>query len=157
MVRLPEGFLAGLQAIAAGSSARLLTDPASLEAYAWDNTGIRLRPQAIFMATTTAAVAKTLALCQEMAVPVTPRGAGTGNVGGSLSLQGGLVLSTQRMNRIHEIRPQDRLAVVGPGVVNADLQSALQPHHLFWPPDPSSARACTVGGNIAMCAAGANA
>ncbi|MEO5371444.1 MAG: FAD-binding protein [Magnetococcus sp. DMHC-1] len=155
-VALPEGFLVALERAVAGS-ARLLTDPVAMEAYAWDNTGLRFRPQAVLMATTTRDVAQTLALCQAMGVPVIPRGAGTGNVGGALAVQGGLVLSTQRMQRILEIRPEDRLAVVEPGLVNAELQSALKSHNLFWPPDPSSARACTVGGNIAMCAAGANA
>ncbi|MBF0154168.1 MAG: FAD-binding protein [Magnetococcales bacterium] len=153
---LPEGFLSALDR-AMARSARLLTDPAALEAYAWDNTGIRFRPQVVVIATTTDDVAKTLALCHARGVAVIPRGAGTGNVGGALAVRGGLVLSTQRMNRIHEIRPQDRLAVVEPGLVNADLQVALKPHRLFWPPDPSSARACTIGGNIAMCAAGPNA
>ena len=70
---------------------------------------------------------------------------------------GGVVLSTQRMNRIVEVSLPDRLAVVEPGVVNHDLQTHLAQHNLFWPPDPSSARSCTIGGNIAMCAAGPNA
>ncbi len=135
----------------------LLTNPAQLEAYAWDNTGIRTRPHCVVLAASTSQVAKVLKLCNELEIAVTPRGAGTGNVGGALAVGGGLVLSTQRMARILEISPADCLAVVEPGVVNADLQQALAEHGLFWPPDPSSSRICTIGGNIAMCAAGPGA
>ncbi|MBF0427627.1 MAG: FAD-binding protein, partial [Magnetococcales bacterium] len=90
-------------------------------------------------------------------VPGGPRGAGLGGGGGGLAGQGGVILSTQRLNRILMVAPEDRLVVVEPGVVNADLQAFLLPHGLFWPPDPSSARSCTIGGNLAMCAAGPNA
>ncbi|MBF0625207.1 MAG: FAD-binding protein [Magnetococcales bacterium] len=136
---------------------RAITDPVALEAYAWDNTGLRFCPQAVALAESAAEVARIMALCHRHRVPVIPRGAGSGNVGGALAVRGGLVLSTQRMQRIVAIRPEDRYAVVEPGVVNNDLQEALKPHGLFWPPNPSSARTCTVGGNLAMCAAGPNA
>ncbi len=136
---------------------KLLLEPTELEAYAWDNTGIRARPDAVVLASTQADVVATLKVCHEAGVPVVARGAGTGNVGGALAAQGGVVLSTQRMNRIVEISTADRLAVVEPGVVNADLQAALAEQGLFWPPDPSSAVSCSVGGNIAMCSAGPGA
>nr|CCP39285.1 D-lactate dehydrogenase [Xanthomonas translucens pv. translucens DSM 18974] len=70
---------------------------------------------------------------------------------------GGVVLSFARMNRILQLRPQDRCAVVEPGVLNGDLQQALEPHGLFWPPDPSSAEICSVGGNLATNAGGPRA
>lgn len=152
---LPAGLLADLGSALPADA--LLTAPPALEAYAWDNTGVRHRPQAVALCATEAEVAAVLRLCHHARVAVTPRGAGTGNVGGALALLGGVVLSTQRMNRILEVDPLDRLAVVEPGVVNAHLQEALRPRGLFWPPDPSSARSCTVGGNLAMCAAGPNA
>ncbi|NGZ27968.1 MAG: FAD-binding protein, partial [Magnetococcales bacterium] len=63
----------------------------------------------------------------------------------------------QRMNRILQVNPVDRWVKVEPGVVNGDLQNHLRPHGLFWPPDPSSARTCTIGGNLAMCSAGPGA
>lgn len=137
--------------------ARFLTDPASLESYAWDNTGVRARPDGVALVRTESEVATVLRLCHQTGTPVVPRGAGSGNVGGALAVRGGIVLSTQQMTRILEINPQDRLAVVEPGVVNGDLQKALVPHGLFWPPAPSSARICTIGGNLAMSAAGPNA
>ncbi|MBF0188177.1 MAG: FAD-binding protein, partial [Magnetococcales bacterium] len=124
---------------------------------AWDNTGLRYPPKVVVLAETTHQVAAALKCCHKHTVTVTPRGAGSGNVGGALAVQGGVVLSTQRMNRIREINPEDRLAVVEPGVVNDDLQTAVQQEGLFWPPDPSSSRVCTVGGNIAMCSAGPGA
>jgi D-lactate dehydrogenase len=136
---------------------RVRHTPADLESYAWDNTGIRARPDVVVLADDVDHVVGILQVCRAARVPVTPRGAGTGNVGGGLAVQGGVVLSLQRMNRILQIAPMDRLVVVQPGVVNADLQQALQEHGLYWPPDPSSARACSIGGNLATCAAGAGA
>ncbi|MBF0370456.1 MAG: FAD-binding protein [Magnetococcales bacterium] len=152
---LPGGFLQNLaRALPPG---RILEGSAELESYAWDNTGLRFPPQAVILAENREEVATTLKHCSDASVPVIPRGAGTGNVGGVLPVQGGVILSTQRMNTIVEIAAEDRLAVVQPGVVNGDLQAALAPHGLFWPPDPSSSRSCTIGGNIAMCAAGPRA
>lgn len=155
MSELPHDFARRLRE--AVGAERVLTDAPSLAAYAWDNTGFPYRPRAVVLAESQGHVEAVLALCHAHGVAVTPRGAGTGNVGGCLPVAGGVVLSTQRLNRILEINPADRLAVVEPGVVNADLQAALAEHGLFWPPDPSSARSCTVGGNVAMCAAGPGA
>ncbi|KWV15145.1 FAD-binding oxidoreductase, partial [Xanthomonas translucens] len=77
--------------------------------------------------------------------------------GAAVPFGGGVVLSFARMNRILQLRPQDRCAVVEPGVLNGDLQQALEPHGLFWPPDPSSAEICSVGGNLATNAGGPRA
>ncbi|MEO5363631.1 MAG: FAD-binding protein [Magnetococcus sp. DMHC-8] len=137
--------------------ASLLASAAEREVYARDNTGLRHLPWAVVLAGNRQEVEITLRLCHEAGVPVIPRGAGTGNVGGALAVQGGVVLSLQRMNRILEVSVGDRLAVVEPGVVHADLQAHLQPHGLLWPPDPSSSCSCSIGGNLAMCAAGAHA
>ncbi|WP_058197171.1 FAD-binding oxidoreductase, partial [Xanthomonas translucens] len=90
-------------------------------------------------------------------VPIVARGAGTGTAGAAVPFGGGVVLSFARMNRILQLRPQDRCAVVEPGVLNGDLQQALAPHGLFWPPDPSSAEICSVGGNLATNAGGPRA
>ena len=155
---MPEHFSVTRKRLAAKIGAeRLLSSLAARESYAWDNTGLRHRPWAVVLAETEHHVTETLRVCHEADVAVVPRGAGTGNVGGALAVQGGIVLSLQRMNRIVEVSVEDRLAVVEPGVVNADLQRHLRPHGLFWPPDPSSARSCSLGGNLAMCAAGPSA
>jgi len=85
---------------------------------------------------------------------VIPRGAGTGLAGSAVPVSGGLVMDLCRMNRILDIRIPDRLAVVQPGVVYADLQKALSPHGFSFPPDPASGKACTIGGNVATNAGG---
>ncbi|MBF0462679.1 MAG: FAD-binding protein [Magnetococcales bacterium] len=156
--RLPDHFPDLLARLSrALGPASLLSSAVEREAYAWDNTGARYCPWAVVLAESRQQVETTLRLCHAAQVPVIPRGAGTGNVGGALAVQGGVILSLQRMNRVREVSVADRLAVVEPGVIHADLQAHLKPHGLFWPPDPSSSRSCSVGGNLAMCAAGANA
>ncbi|HVI58914.1 MAG TPA: FAD-linked oxidase C-terminal domain-containing protein [Luteimonas sp.] len=95
--------------------------------------------------------------CRAHRVPVVARGAGTSSTGAAIPYAGGVVVSFERMARILEVRVDDRQAVVQPGVLNGDLQRALAPHGLFWPPDPASADQCTVGGNIACNAGGPRA
>ena len=82
-----------------------------------------------------------LRLAAEHRVPVTPRGAGSGMTGGALPVRGGIVLSTERMKRIITIDPDDRIAIVEPGVINADLQAAVEAQGLFYAPDPGQPRA----------------
>ena len=95
--------------------------------------------------------------CRGHRVPIVARGAGTSSTGAAIPYAGGVVMSFERMARVLEIRPDDRQAVVEPGVLNGDLQRALAPHGLFWPPDPASADQCTVGGNLACNAGGPHA
>ncbi|KAM9864948.1 putative FAD-linked oxidoreductase [Leucobacter aridicollis] len=99
-------------------------------------------------------VSAALAWAHANGVPVSVRGAGTGLVGGATAYDRGLIVSLERMNRILEFAPQDRLATVQPGVITADLDDAAHEHGLFFPPDPASVRTCTVGGNIATNAGG---
>ncbi len=95
--------------------------------------------------------------CREHRVPLVARGAGTNTTGATVPATGSVVVSFERMDRILAIRPDDRCAVVEPGVVNGVLQDALRAHGLFWPPDPTSADTCTVGGNLACNAGGPRA
>jgi D-lactate dehydrogenase len=90
-------------------------------------------------------------------VPIVARGRGTNTTGASVPIAGGVVASFERMNRVLAIDPANRCAIVEPGVLNADLQAALKPHGLFWPPDPTSAPYCTIGGNLACNAGGPRA
>lgn len=90
-------------------------------------------------------------------VPLVPRGAGTGLSGGSLAAQGGLVIVFDRMNHLIRLDSGDLVAVVEPGVLNWQLQKAASEASLFYPPDPSSARVCTLGGNVAENAGGPRA
>jgi glycolate oxidase len=102
-------------------------------------------------------VAAVLRICAEREVPVTPRGAGSGMVGGALPVRGGVVLSTEKMQRIREIDPADLVCVVEPGVVTGKLQDAVEAQGLFYPPDPASLAFCSIGGNAATNAGGPRA
>ncbi|HEX3779856.1 MAG TPA: FAD-linked oxidase C-terminal domain-containing protein [Pseudonocardiaceae bacterium] len=92
--------------------------------------------------------------CVRHRVPVVTRGAGTGLSGGANAIADGIVLSTEHLADIREINPVERLAVVGPGVVNDDLRAACAEHDLWYPPDPASAPWSTIGGNVATNAGG---
>ncbi len=85
---------------------------------------------------------------------MTPRGAGTGMTGGALAVQGGLVMVMTRLNSILSIDTENLVAEVGPGVVTGHFQEVVEGEGLFYPPDPSSAAYCTLGGNVAECAGG---
>ncbi|MFI0773184.1 FAD-binding oxidoreductase [Streptomyces sp. NPDC021212] len=99
-------------------------------------------------------VAAVLRLAHRHRVPVVTRGAGTGLSGGASAVDGCVVLSTERLDRIVEISPEDEVAVVQPGVINADLNKALAEHRLYFAPDPASDAISTIGGNIATNAGG---
>ncbi|MBA3538352.1 MAG: FAD-binding protein [Deltaproteobacteria bacterium] len=102
-------------------------------------------------------IALVLRICLERKIPVTPRGAGSGMVGGALPVAGGIVLSTERMTRIKEIDAGDLVCVVEPGVVTGVLQEAVEAENLFYPPDPASLEFCSIGGNVATNAGGPRA
>ncbi len=102
-------------------------------------------------------VSAVLRICAEREVAVTPRGAGSGMCGGALPVQGGVVLSTERMQRIKEIDPGDLVCVVEPGVVTGKLQEAVEAQGLFYPPDPASLEFCSIGGNASTNAGGPRA
>ena len=123
-------------------------------AYSYDASDNDHRPEAAVWPACTDQVSRILILANEAGFPVIPRGAGTGLAGSAVPIWGGLVMDVCRMNRIVDIRIPDRLAVLQPGVVYADLQKALSPHGFFFPPDPASGKACTIGGNVATNAGG---
>ncbi|WP_062357757.1 FAD-binding oxidoreductase [Pseudoxanthomonas mexicana] len=114
-------------------------------------------PAAVALPQTQDDVVALVRACRAHRVPIVARGAGTGTTGAAVPTQGGVVVSFTRMDRIVDIRAADRCVVVQPGVLNGELQQALAPHGLFWPPDPSSADACSVGGNLATNAGGPRA
>ena len=111
-------------------------------------------PLAVVHAASISDVQHTLRVAHRTGTPVVTRGAGTGLAGGATAGQGEIALSLLAMNRILEIRPDDLLAVVEPGVINGNLDAALREHGLWWPPDPASRNISTVGGNIASGAGG---
>ena len=132
----------------------VLWAPEDLLVYEYDATIDRGAPQAIAFPSSAEDVVATLRLARRHRLPVTPRGAGTGFSGGALAVKGGVLLAMNRMRRILEIDPDARTALVEPGVVNLDLGQAAARHGLAYAPDPSSQRACTIGGNIAENAGG---
>lgn len=138
------------------SSGALRDDPDVVRGYARDTAD--LVPAGVALAVVTARsvddVVATMRWAFRTRTPVVPRGAGTGLSGAATAVDGALVLDLSRMDRIHEIDPVNRLAVVEPGVVNADLSAAAAEHGLMFAPDPSSWETSTVGGNIATNAGG---
>jgi D-lactate dehydrogenase len=133
------------------------TDPDERLAYGYDNSRQLALPDAVAMPTTREQVVALVRACCTHHVPVVARGRGTNTTGAAVPVAGGVVVSFERMQRIIDIRPGDRCAVVEPGVLNGDLQRALAPHGLFWPPDPTSADYSTIGGNLACNAGGPRA
>jgi glycolate oxidase len=102
-------------------------------------------------------ISEILKLANQSHFPVIPRGAGTGFTGGTLPVEGGVVLVLTKMNKILRIDPENLLAIVEPGVVTYDLQQEVEKISLFYPPDPASLKTSTLGGNVAECAGGPRA
>jgi glycolate oxidase len=107
------------------------------------------RPHAVVLPTTPAQVSEIVKLANEARLPITPRGAGTGLSGGAVAQAGGIVIALTRMDRIIEVDREDGTALVEPGVINLELSETTLQDGYFFAPDPSSQRACTVGGNVA--------
>ena len=147
--------LAHLQTIFPAEALSL--DPSECAVYGYDNSRREAIPDAVVFPTTHDQVVALVALCRDKRIALTARGRGTNTTGASVPVNGGIVASFERMNRILKIDPANRLAVVEPGVLNADLQAALKPHGFFWPPDPTSAPYCSIAGNIACNAGGPRA
>src|SRR5687767_7551548 len=122
--------------------------------YAGDKWFAERVPDAVAIPTSAASVSKVLRFASEHRIPVTPRGAGFGYVGGCVPVRGGIALSLERMNRIKEISTEDFVAVVQAGVITQKLQDAAEKLGLFYPPDPASRADCSLGGNIATNAGG---
>jgi glycolate oxidase len=132
----------------------VLHAPEDLIVYEYDATIERGMPEAVVLPASAEQVAAAVRIASKHNVPVTARGSGTGLSGGAIPCDGGVVIVTTRMNRILELDPENRLAVVEPGVINLDISKAAAPHNLYYAPDPSSQKACTIGGNVAENAGG---
>jgi len=128
--------------------------PEDISTHSQDKWFASHAPEAVVFAESTEQVSKLLAFANEHRIPVTPRGAGVGYVGGCVPVRGGIALSLARMNRIKEIHPADGVAVVEPGVITGVLQAAVRKLGWYYPPDPASLKECTLGGNIATNAGG---
>lgn len=125
-----------------------------LTLYEYDGSVDKARPDFVAFPRSTGQVAALVRTARQFDVPIVARGAGTGLSGGAIPREGGLMIGFARMNRILSIDLANERAVVQPGVVNLDITLAVQPDGYFYAPDPSSQRACTIGGNVAENAGG---
>jgi glycolate oxidase len=125
--------------------------------HSYDAMNRRYLPDMVAHPSSAQEISRLLNLANEQLFAIVPRGAGTGLTGGSLAVDGGLIITTSRMNRILEIDPENQTAWVEAGVFNGDLQSAAAEYGLFFPPDPASMDFSTLGGNAAENAGGARA
>ena len=137
---------------------RVSVDAERLEAYGRDESDLGVYPpDVVVLPETTAEVAHAVAVAARHRLPITPIGARSGRSGGALPLARGVAISLERMNRILEIRPEDLIARVQPGVVTGVFQAEVEKHGLFYPPDPNSLDMCFLGGNVAENAGGPRA
>ena len=156
MVATPAAVRAGLRgaALVRGlvdllGPSKVLGARADLVVYEYDGAVDTATPDAVVLPESTADVSALARFCHEHAVPIVPRGAGTGLSGGAIPVEGGVVVSFARMARIVEIDAANLRAIVQPGVINLHLSTAAAPYGLHFVPDPSSQKACTLGGNVA--------
>ena len=148
----PASLRERLAAIVGTDAAR--DDAETLEVHSHDKWFASVLPDVAVFPTTTEMVSAVLDFANREGIPVTPRGAGFGYVGGCVPSKRGIALSLARMNRIKEIHAADGVAVVEPGVITGVLQAAAREQRLFYPPDPASLKDCSLGGNIATNAGG---
>jgi len=136
----------------------IYSDKAHLIAYSYDATREHFEPDAVIFPRNEEDISKILKYCNEHRIIIVPRGAGSGFTGGALPSKGGIVLAMEKhMNKILEIDMKNMVAVVQPGVINMDLQKAVEEVGLFYPPDPASQDYSTIGGNVSENAGGMRA
>lgn len=135
----------------------LYLDPGDCWPYGYDNSKLHCLPEAVVLPQTHEQIVDCVALCNHHRIALTTRGRGTGTTGASVPTSGGIVLSTEHMDQILKLDSGNRSVRVQTGVTNLALQQFLQTKGFFWPPDPSSAEFCSIGGNLACNAAGPRA
>ncbi len=136
----------------------IFSDKAHMIAYSYDATRTRFEPDAVVFPRDEEDISRILVYCNHHGIVITPRGAGSGFTGGALPTNGGITLALEKhMNKILEIDMENMVAVVQPGVINMDLQRAVEEVGLFYPPDPASEEYSTLGGNVSENAGGMRA
>src|SRR5688572_20202658 len=154
-IAAPDAVLRRLEALL--PPARFMRGPAQLAAYESDGlTAFRATPLAIVVPESQEEVIALVRFCHAEKLPFVARGSGTSLSGGSLPIEGGIVIALNRLNKILRVDAAQRIAVVEPGVINLAVTAAAQPHGLHFAPDPSSQQICTIGGNVAFNAGGAH-
>lgn len=152
---LPETALTAFRLVLGAD--RVFNDPDTLALYARDETPRAITPVAVLFPASHEQVVALVRIANEHDIALTPRGAGSGNVGGALPAPGSVVVSFECMRRVIEFDPANRLIVVEPGVVTEDIDRLARSAGLFYPPDPGSGAYSHIGGNLAMNAAGPRA
>jgi len=138
-------------------AANVITDPVALRTYESDGlTGYRAQPLAVALPDSTEQVVRAVKACAAHRVPFVARGAGTGLSGGAVPVAEGIVIGLSRMRRILEVDVANRSVRLQPGVTNLEVTRAVEPHGLYYAPDPSSQQVCTIGGNVAENSGGAH-
>ncbi|MDQ7042611.1 MAG: FAD-binding protein, partial [Sulfurimonas sp.] len=136
----------------------IYSDKAHLIAYSYDATRTKFEPDAVIFPRNEDDISAILKYCNEHKIVIVPRGAGSGFTGGALPSSGGIVLGFEKhMNKILEIDMKNMVAIVQPGLINMDLQRAVEAVGLFYPPDPASQDYSTIGGNVSENAGGMRA
>ncbi len=131
-----------------------LDQPEDLTLYEYDGSVDKARPELVVFPQTAEDVAAIVQISNQFGIPIVGRGAGTGLSGGAIPRAGGIVISFARMNRVLRIELENERAVLEPGVVNLEITQAVERQGYFYAPDPSSQKACTIGGNVAENAGG---
>ena len=130
-------------------SNQILTEESDRWSYGYDNSRRQALPDLVLLPESHDDVQLIVSLCYQNKVPLIARGRGTGTTGATVPVNGGIILSTERMNSILEINADDRYLVTQPGVTNQTVQNSAAEIGFFWPPDPTSSEYCTIGGNLA--------
>ncbi|MBI2791694.1 MAG: FAD-binding protein [Gammaproteobacteria bacterium] len=130
------------------------TDPADCWVYGYDNSRRHALPDAVVFVTSHEEIVRAVTLCYEYGIPITARGRASGTTGAAIPIQGGVVLTLERMQKILKLDVANRAMVVEPGVLNSEVQAAAKSAGFFWPPDPTSSAYCCIGGNLSCNAAG---
>src|SRR3989338_60659 len=149
---LPSNLLGAFRTIV-GSEDVLFREP-DLQLYSYDSALDRAQPGAVVFPKNTEQVSSVVKACHKNKIPYVARGAGTNLCGGTIPLNGAVVIAPTKMKGILSIDPLKKIAVVQPGLPNLFLKKALEPHGLHYAPDPSSQKASTIGGNIGTNAGG---
>lgn len=149
---LPKAFVHEMKALLPPN--QWTTEPTECLPYGYDNSRKCAPPQGVAFAISHEEVLSIIKLCVKHNVKVTARGRATGTTGGAIPIEGGIVLSLERMDQIIEVDPHNRFIRAQVGVLNKDIQEAVKPYGYFWPPDPTSAPYCSIGGNLACNAGG---
>ncbi len=135
----------------------VLTSEEDRICYSYDATRKIALPDVIVKPKNTEEISKIVKIANQEKIPVVPRGAGSGFVGGSIPINGGIALVLTNMNRLIGLDEENMIAIVEPGMVTYNLQQEVEKRGLFYPPDPASLKFCTIGGNAATCAGGPRA